>query len=153
MRSGLRSKQSAFSLLETLVAMAITVGIAAAAFQLFYRNERLFRDQALILEMQQSARLIIAQIADDVRMAGQGVPPGLSEVFLPGSDASRLNMRASFSAAESVVTSSLPLPVAIAATARLKQPPAPQNCLLAIRLAMGMTMLTTNPLAPPDMAR
>jgi Tfp pilus assembly protein PilW len=108
----LRSNQSAFSLLETLVAMVITVGIGAVGFQLFYQNERLFRDQSLVLEMQQSARVIVSQIADDVRMAGQGIPPGLGEVILPGSGVSRLNIRASFSAAESIVTSGLPLPVA-----------------------------------------
>jgi hypothetical protein len=107
-----RSSQSAFSLLETLAATAIAVGIGAVAFQLFHQNERLFRDQALILEMQQSARVIVAQFADDVRMAGQAVPPGLNEVILPGSGTTRLNVRASYSATESVIVSPLPLPVA-----------------------------------------
>src|SRR6187399_792470 len=61
----MRSRQSAFSLLETLVATAITVGIGAVAFQLFHQNERLFRDQAVILEMQQGARVVVSQIGDD----------------------------------------------------------------------------------------
>jgi type II secretory pathway pseudopilin PulG len=108
----LHSIQSAFSLVETLVATAIIVSIGAVAFQLFHQNERLFRDQSLVLEMQQSARVIVSQIDDDVRMAGQGIPPGLSEVILPGSGDSRLNVRASFSSVESVVVSALPLPVA-----------------------------------------
>jgi len=108
----MRSRQSAFSLLETLVATAITVGIGAVAFQLFHQNERLFRDQAVILEMQQGARVVVSQIGDDVRMAGQGVPPGLAEIILPGSGSSRLNMRTSFSAVESTVVSPLPVPIA-----------------------------------------
>ena len=108
----MRSRQSAFSLLETLVATAITVGIGAVAFQLFHQNERLFRDQAVILEMQQGARVVVSQITDDVRMAGQGVPPGLAEIILPGSGSSRLNMRTSFSAVESTVVSPLPVPIA-----------------------------------------
>ena len=108
----MRSRQSAFSLLETLVATAITVGIGAVAFQLFHQNERLFRDQAVILEMQQGARVVVSQIGDDVRMAGQGVPPGLAEIILHGSGSSRLNMRTSFSAVESTVVSPLPVPVA-----------------------------------------
>lgn len=108
----MRSRQSAFSLLETLVATAITVGIGAVAFQLFHQNERLFRDQAVILEMQQSARVVVSQIGDDVRMAGQGVPPGLAEIILPGSGSSRLNMRTSISAVESTVVSPLPVQVA-----------------------------------------
>jgi hypothetical protein len=112
MRKGFAdSSQSAFSLLETLVATAITVGIGAVAFHLFHQNERLFRDQALIVEMQQSARVIVSQIADDVRMAGQGIPPGLNEIILPGSGDSRLNIRTSFSTVESGVVSALPLPV------------------------------------------
>ena len=108
----MRSRQSAFSLLETLVATALTVGIGAVAFQLFHQNERLFRDQAVILEMQQGARVVVSQIGDDVRMAGQGVPPGLAEIILPGSGSSRLNMRTSFSAVESTVVSPLPVPIA-----------------------------------------
>jgi hypothetical protein len=93
------------------MATAIALGLSAVAFQLFHQNERIFRDQWLILEMQQGARVIVSQAADDIRMAGQGIPPGLSEVILPGSGDSRLNLRTSFSATECVVVSSLPLPV------------------------------------------
>jgi hypothetical protein len=93
------------------MATAITAGIAAVAFQLFHQNERIFRDQSLILEMQQGARVIVSQAFDDIRTAGQGIPPGLGEVILPGSAESRLNIRTSFSAAESVIVSGLPLPV------------------------------------------
>ena len=98
-----------FSLLETLAATSITAVIAAAAFQLFHQNEKLFRDQALILEMQQSARVIISQVAEDVRKAGQGIPPGLTDVILPGSGSTRINLRASAAAVEAVVVSPLPL--------------------------------------------
>ena len=108
-----RSTQSAFSLLETLMATAIAAGTAAVAFQLFHQNERIFRDQSLILEMQQGARVIVSQAFDDIRTAGQGIPPGLGEVILPGSGESRLNIRASFSATESVVVSGLPLRVSV----------------------------------------
>lgn len=94
------------------MATAIAVGLSAAAFHLFHQSERIFRDQSLILEMQQGARVIVSQAADDIRMAGQGIPPGLREVILPGSGDFRLNLRTSFSATESVVVSALPLPVA-----------------------------------------
>lgn len=93
------------------MATAIAIGLSAVAFRLFHQNERIFRDQSLILEMQQGARVIVSQAADDIRMAGQSIPPGLSEVILPGSGDSRLNLRTSFSATESVVVSALPLPV------------------------------------------
>ena len=80
--------EAGFSLLEVLVATAITVGVGAATFQLFHQNERIFRDQSLKLEMQQSARLIASQVADDVRMTGQGIPALLGDAILPGSGAS-----------------------------------------------------------------
>ena len=104
--------EAGFSLLEVLVATAITVGVGAATFQLFHQNERIFRDQSLKLEMQQSARLIASQIADDVRMTGQGIPALLGDTILPGSGTSRLNLRTGFSATESVVSSPAPLLVA-----------------------------------------
>lgn len=106
-----------FSLLELLVAIAIVVGMGAAAFQLFHQNERLFRDQALILEMQQSARVVAAQIADDIRQAGQGIPILLGDVILPGSNSTRLNIRAGFSTTETVVTSPVPLALTLGSSA------------------------------------
>lgn len=105
--------EGGFSLLEVLCATAITVGMGAAAFQLFHQNERIFRDQALILEMQQSARVVAAQVIDDIRQAGQGIPFALGDTILPGSDSSRLNVRAGFSASESIVTSPTPFPLAV----------------------------------------
>ena len=106
------AEEAGFSLLEVLVATAITVGVGAATFQLFHQNERIFRDQSLRLEMQQGARLIASQIADDVRMTGQGIPTLLGDTILPGSGVSRLNLRTGFSATESVVISPAPLVVA-----------------------------------------
>jgi Tfp pilus assembly protein PilW len=100
-------------LLETLAATAITAVIASAAFHLFHHNERLFRDQALILEMQQSARVVVSQLTDDIRIAGQGIPVGLGDIILPGSSVSRLNVRASFSSVESVVVTPLPLALTV----------------------------------------
>ena len=105
------AEEAGFSLLEVLVATAITVGVGAATFQLFHQNERIFRDQSLKLEMQQGARLIASQIADDVRMTGQGIPTLLGDTILPGSGVSRLNLRTGFSATESVVISPAPLVV------------------------------------------
>jgi hypothetical protein len=92
-----------------MIALAIGLGISAVAFRLFHQSERAFRDQAIITEMQQTARLLISQIVDDIRVAGQGIPPGLSDVILPGSNASRLNIRANWTGAEAMSTSPLPL--------------------------------------------
>ena len=108
-----KSAQSAFSLPELLLAMAISLSVAAVAFHLFHKGESVVRDQAIILEMQQTARLVASQINDDIRIAGQGIPPGLTDILLPGSGESRLNLRAGFTATESIVTSGLPLSIAL----------------------------------------
>src|SRR5947208_348647 len=93
-----------FSLVELMFAMTITLGIGMAVIQFFQQNERIFGDQQLILEMQQNARLVVSQIADEIRIAGQGVPIFSSRydhagdealaVVLNGSDSTRLNIRA-----------------------------------------------------------
>ena len=63
-----------FSLIELLVALTVTALVVTMMFQLFHQNERVVRDQTLITEMQQTARVVASQIADEIRMAGQGVP-------------------------------------------------------------------------------
>src|SRR4051812_29920307 len=63
-----------FTLAELLIALLITAGLSTIVFQLFQQNERVFRDQNLLIEMQQSARVVASQISDEIRMAGQGVP-------------------------------------------------------------------------------
>src|SRR5262245_1854822 len=99
-----------FSLIELLVALSVTMLLASMMFQLFQQNERVLRDQTLIMEMQQTARIVISQIADEIRMAGQGVPlyatgfdTGPSEataVILNSSSAIRIDFRAGLSNVE-----------------------------------------------------
>jgi hypothetical protein len=99
-----------FSLIELLLAMGVTMTLAAMTFHLFHHNERVVRDQTLIMEMQQTARIVASQIADEIRMAGQGVPVYASRldatpteaaaVFLSSSNASRIDFRAGLSNVE-----------------------------------------------------
>ena len=111
----MRGKRSAgFSLIETLVSVAVTLGVGGALFQLFVQNERVFRDQQLMLEMHQSVRAVASMIAGEVRAAGQGVPgfaashenDGLSEsvqAFLAGTSPEELKMRVQLSEPDSVL--------------------------------------------------
>jgi Tfp pilus assembly protein PilX len=111
--------QKGFSILEILVSLSITLLIGGAVFQLFQQNERIFRDENLITEMQQGARAAIAQAASDIRMAGQGVPlyaatynSELNEsavAILPGSTASRINFRAGLAPADALVVAPSPV--------------------------------------------
>ena len=96
-----------FSLAELVIALALTSGLCTMMFQLFHQNERVIRDQTLIVEMQQTARVVAAQIADEIRMAGQGVPvyaasfdavpSEAAAVILGSSTASRIDFRAGLS--------------------------------------------------------
>src|SRR5689334_8263845 len=100
-------RHAGFTLIELLVAMTVALVLASMMFQLFHQNERVLRDQTLIMEMQQTARIVISQIADEVRMAGQGVPlyatlldgapSEPTAVILGSSGASRIDFRAGLS--------------------------------------------------------
>jgi hypothetical protein len=98
------------SLVEVLLAMSVASILAMMMFQLFHQNERVIRDQTLIMEMQQTARIVASQIAEEIRMAGQGVPvyaagfdPLPSEatvVFLASSNSTRIDFRGGLSNVE-----------------------------------------------------
>jgi prepilin-type N-terminal cleavage/methylation domain-containing protein len=114
---------SGFSLLEMLFALTILLVVGMMVSSLFQRNAIVIRDQTLIMEMQQTARIVISQIADEVRMAGQGVPvfatafdgaPTEATVpFLGTSTSSRIDFRAGLTNVETVVTTPAPLDLTV----------------------------------------
>ena len=114
-----RIKEHGVSLIEVLIAMVITLGVGLVVFQMFVQNERVFRDQSLILEMQQNARAVASMIADEIRIAGQGVPvysttheatvSEATQTFLTGSDADNIRFRAGIRNGRAVVTDAPPL--------------------------------------------
>jgi hypothetical protein len=103
-----------FSLAELIIALALASGLCTMMFQLFHQNERAIRDQTLIMEMQQTARVVASQIADEIRMAGQGVPvyaasfdaapSEATAVLLGSSTESRIDFRAGLSNVETTAT-------------------------------------------------
>ena len=117
------NRSRAFSLIELLLALATTLALSAMMFHLFQHNERVVRDRTLVMDMQQTARVVASQIADEIRMAGQGVPVHSSKfdtamvesmaVVLPASTNSRIDFRAGLSDAESAVTGVPPLDVTL----------------------------------------
>ena len=109
-----------FSLIEVLVATSITIGVGAIVFQLFHQNERIYRDESVLMEMQQTARMVVSQIEEDIRIAGESVPPAVGDIVLPGSSAQRLNLRAGFSTTESIVTTALPISAALGSAITVK---------------------------------
>jgi type II secretory pathway pseudopilin PulG len=116
-------KAPGFSLIELLFALAISFIVCLMTFQLFHQNERAVRDQTLIIEMQETARVVASQIADEVRMAGQGVPmyassfdTSPSEAVAPilrSSTSNRIDFRASLSNVETVTTTATPFDLSL----------------------------------------
>ena len=76
--------QAGFSLLEVLIALAITGIITAAMFKTYVVQHQNYLTQDSITNLQQSARAVIDELAKHVRMAGNQVPGQLSS--LSGSD-------------------------------------------------------------------
>jgi hypothetical protein len=46
-----------------MVAMMIAFAMSTLLFHLFHQTERVVRDQSLVMEMQQTARVVAAQVA------------------------------------------------------------------------------------------
>ena len=125
----MRNPEKGFSLAELLIALLVVLGIGMMTFQLFYQNQRVIRDENLIMEMQQTARVVMSQIADEVRMAGQGVPiyastfdTSASEAtaaFLGTSSSSRIDFRAGLSNIEAAITTPAPIDLTIGASQTL----------------------------------
>ncbi|HYR44064.1 MAG TPA: hypothetical protein VER98_13630, partial [Terriglobia bacterium] len=106
-----------FSLIELLLTLATTLTLSMMVFHLFHHSEHVVRDQTLVMEMQQSVRVVAAQIADEIRMAGQEVPVYTSNqdaatsesvvpIFATSTD-DRIDFRAGLSNTETGVTGSV----------------------------------------------
>jgi Tfp pilus assembly protein PilW len=118
-----------FSLIELLLALLTTLTLGMLLFHSFHHNERVIRDETLIMEMQQTARVVASQIADEIRMAGQEVPvyssntdPSVAEAvaaILGTSTNSRIDFRGGLSNAETGVTGTVPIDLSLGVTRTL----------------------------------
>jgi prepilin-type N-terminal cleavage/methylation domain-containing protein len=106
-----------FSLIELMISLSLSLAIGLAAIQLFQTHERSYGDQNAVAETKQNARATAAQIADEIRRAGTGVPSFAASaagpideaiaVVLNGSDSTHLRLR---TGASNVLTSVLTVP-------------------------------------------
>ena len=64
------SKEHGFTLVELLVAMAITAVVMAAVYTLYKTQQESYIAQDQVVEMQQNVRASLYQMARDMRMAG-----------------------------------------------------------------------------------
>ena len=122
-------RRRGFSLIELMLAMAITSGIGLIVFQLFLQNERIFREQNLFVEMQQSARAAASMMTGEIRMAGQGVPvysasqdaatAEAAQAFLSGTGSGAIVFRAGVRNAIASVQTAPPLSFTVGASRTL----------------------------------
>jgi Tfp pilus assembly protein PilW len=125
----MNSQPEGFSLVELLLALGIMLVTGMMLFHLFQHNERVIRDQMSVMEMQQSARVVASQIADEIRMAGQEVPIYSSNqdatpaesvaAILPTTTNNRIDFRAGLSNIEAAVIGAPPLDLSFARTSAL----------------------------------
>jgi hypothetical protein len=123
------ARSKGFSLIELLLALMTTLVLGMMVFHLFHHNQRVIRDQTLMMEMQQSARVVASQIADEIRMAGQEVPvyssnqdAAMSESVVPilaTSTHSSIDFRAGLSNTETGVAGTPPLDLTLGMTRTL----------------------------------
>jgi prepilin-type N-terminal cleavage/methylation domain-containing protein len=74
MGAGHPSGEGGFTLVELLIAMALSLVVLGAAFSAFTYQDKAYRTQAQVTEMQQELRAAADLIVQDVRMAGYGLP-------------------------------------------------------------------------------
>ncbi len=69
-------REAGFTLIETLISLAIAVGLILVALTVFSLNRRVSRLQTDVTLMQQAVRAVHLELASQIRMAGRG---GLAE--------------------------------------------------------------------------
>jgi prepilin-type N-terminal cleavage/methylation domain-containing protein len=70
MRHAIVTDSRGFTLVELLVAMAVMMGMMAAAFSLFVAQDKAYFTQNAIAETQQNTRIALDLISREIRMAG-----------------------------------------------------------------------------------
>lgn len=71
-------RQSGMTLIELLVAMALTLVAAAASYTLFVGQSRLMKQTQSTVEMQDNARIAMEMLTRDIRNAGFMVPTAIA---------------------------------------------------------------------------
>lgn len=73
-KTGKRGFQQGFTLVELVIAMAVSLVVLLATLQLFDNSQRSYTVQEGVAEMQQNVRTAKMFIERDIRMAGAGIP-------------------------------------------------------------------------------
>ena len=73
-----------FTLLEMMMAVAISAVVLATSFYIYNKQDKVLREENKSLQLRDFARLAMDEMVPNMRMAGYGFPPGDSTVPTPG---------------------------------------------------------------------
>lgn len=73
-RAGRVGGVAGFTLVEVLVALALSMILLAGVYSAFSMQDQAYRVQGQVTDMQQRARAAADQVVDDLQMAGYGLP-------------------------------------------------------------------------------
>ncbi len=71
------NNEKGFSLLELLVAAALTVGLMGGIFALANRNQQVFVTESSVTDLNQNVRTAVDLLTRDIQCAGMGLPVGV----------------------------------------------------------------------------
>jgi len=103
-------QQRGVSLLEILVALAITGVVTLAVFKTYITQHRHYLVQEDITDIQQNARAAIDEITKHVRMAGYGLPMTLTAIQAANTNPDTITLTYNASDCETFIEAPMPLP-------------------------------------------
>ncbi|MFQ5509266.1 MAG: prepilin-type N-terminal cleavage/methylation domain-containing protein [Leptospirillia bacterium] len=68
------NRQDGFTLIEMMVAIAISMIVVGGAFSAFTYQDKVLRSQGYVTEMQQNVRAVMDMMVGEVQMAAYGIP-------------------------------------------------------------------------------
>jgi len=75
--------EKGFTLVEMLVAMAISIVLMASIIYVFTKQSSVLRDENSNVQLRDFARLAMDELVPNIRLAGYGFPPGNSSIGRP----------------------------------------------------------------------
>ena len=107
----LKSK-TGVSLLEVLIALAITGVVTLAVFRAYITQHKNYMAQDDITEIQQNARVVIDELSRHVRMAGNNMPQGIEPIRASNTNPDTILLTYRTDDCETFLADPMPLPSA-----------------------------------------
>ena len=103
-------QQRGVSLLEVLIALAVTGIITLAVFKAYITQHKNYMTQDDITEIQQNARVVIDELSRHIRMAGNKLPHGLQAITPSNTNPDTITLTYRTNNCDSYLSEAMPLP-------------------------------------------